>query len=196
MRIVLILCLALAAFCHPARAADGKIVYEKADGTVICELKPRDDGYTIHDGQDHKIGTVRVAGDRVKLKDENDVELWKVKRKESGDAEVEDGNGQQLYKAKRDDDGVWKLKDPAGTSLFKMKPKPDGFEVRNPAGDTVAKVKTRDGRLAFETESGERLAVAKGITDAHAGMWLAVDTLTPRERAALVVYFLRVATPP
>ena len=49
----------------------------------------------------------------------------------------------------------------------------DGFEVRNPSGDTIAKVKVREGRLAFETESGDRLAVAKGVTDARAGTHVA-----------------------
>jgi hypothetical protein len=117
--------------------------------------------------------------------------MIKVKLKDYG-AEIENAAGTRLFKIKLDDDGAWKLRDPGDETIFKCKPKEDGYEVRRASGETAAKVKVRDGKLNFKTEDGADLGSLKGVTDARAGMWFAVDRLTMAERAAVCVFFLKV----
>ncbi len=169
-----------------------KLQYKDAAGKVLLKLKPKEDGYKLYDGQDQVLGKLKVMDDRVKLKDAQDVERWKVKRKDYG-AEVEDAAGQRLFKVKQDGDGDLKLVDASDTLLAKARKKDGGaFELRDPAGATLAKVKPRDGQVVFETEQGERRAELEGVTNARAAQWLALERFSLAERAALLVFFLKV----
>lgn len=176
----------------PSETGEDRMRYEDASGKTLLKLKPKESGYRLLDGADKVVGEVKVAEDRVKLKDASDVEIRKVKRKPDGAVEMEDAAGQRVYKIKPGEAGEWKIVSAADVTIVKCKPRENGFEVRDGAGKTLAKVKEREGRLAFETEAGEKRAVLKGTTDARAGMWLAAEPLTLAERAALVVYFREV----
>ena len=76
--------------------------------------------------------------------------------------------------------------------IARAKPKDAGFELRDAGGATIAKVKPRDGRVVFESESGARLRELSGSADALAATWLALDRFSLAERGALWAYFARV----
>lgn len=175
----------------PAAATDERLRYEDAAGRTLLKIKRKESAYRLVQGEDTPLGEIKVQDDRVKLKDAADIEIRKIKQKPDG-AEMEDATGHRLYRIKPGDAGDWKIVGPGDDTLVKCKAKDNGYEVRNASGSTLAKVKVRDGRLVFETEAGQRIAVLKGITDARAGMWMAAEPLTLAERAALVVYFTEV----
>jgi hypothetical protein len=177
----------------PAAASSDRMRWKDAGERILLEIGAKSEGeYRIYDPDDAPLGEIRVQEDRVKLKDAQDVEVRKVKRKQDGGAEIEDAAGERLFRIELDPDGTYKLRDAADVTLVKAKPKDDGYEVRDAAGATLAKVKVRVGKLSFETEAGQDLGELKGVTDARAGMWLAAEPLSLPERAALVVYFLEV----
>ena len=173
-----------------ARTSGTKIQLKAPDDTLLCKLKPRDDGFRIYDGKDVVLGEIRVQSDRVKLKDARDVEVWKIKKKDYG-AEIEDGAGKRLYRI-RLKDGDWRLEEADDKVLAKAKPKPDGFELRDAEGKTIAKAKKRDGKVALETEAGERINDVSGTEKPLAAMWFALERFSLAERAALCAYFDRV----
>jgi hypothetical protein len=176
----------------PSETGEDRMRYEDASGNTLLKLKPKESGYRLLDGADKVVGEVKVAQDRVKLKDANDVEIRKVKRKSDGAVEIEDAAGQPVYKIKRGEAGGWKIVSATDVTIVQCQPNENGFEMRDGAGKTLAKVKEREGHLAYETETGEKRAELKGTTDARAGMWMAAEPLTLAERAALVVYFREV----
>ena len=135
-----------------------------AGGGILAKLKPKDGKYKVYDGADQLLGKVRIKQDRVVLKDPNDRELWKIKRKDDGGAEIEDAaTGARLYRLKLAD-GTWKFRDAGDATLAKCKPKSNaGFEMRDVDGATIAKVKVRDGRLAFETEWSDPVGVGSSF---------------------------------
>jgi hypothetical protein len=169
-----------------------KIRWRDASNGLLLELKPRDGGYTLADGADVKIGSIKVEADRVKLEDAEGVELAKVKMKEDGGVELEDASGNRLYRIKLDPDGSFRVRNASDETVYKAKLKDDGYEVRDASGATLAKAKARDGKVNFKTEEGESLGELKGTENARAAMWLALDGLPPRQRAAIVAFFLAV----
>jgi hypothetical protein len=183
--------LSLAATGAAQEAGIAQIRLTDADDDIVCKLKPKNGDYKVYDGDDAVLGKITVGSDRVKLKDDDGAELLKIKLKDYG-AEIEDPAGNRLYKLKLDDDGTWKLRDASDSTIFKCKLKADGYEVRRASGETVAKVKAREGKLSFKTEDGTWLYGLKGVTDVRAGMWFAIDRLSMAERAAVCVFFLRV----
>jgi hypothetical protein len=187
---VLLAAATLSRAASPPDGADDRLRYEDASGRTLLKIKARDGGrFRLLDGADRVIGEVKVAEGRVKLKDAADVEIRKIKRKPDGAIEIEDAGGQRLYRLKAGDAGEWKIVTAGDVTVVKCEPKENGYEVRDAAGRTLARVKERDGRLAFESETGDRRAVLKGTSDARHGMWLAAEPLTLGERAALVLYF-------
>jgi hypothetical protein len=176
---------------RPATVVSVDVVWRDAAGTLLCTLRPHDDGFKIRDAQGAELGKVKATEDRVKLKDAGDVERWKIKRKNYG-AEIEDGTGRRLFRIRSNADGEWKLADADDATVVKCKPKADGFEVRDAHDATLAKVKPRAGKLVFESEDGARKGELEGATNPRAGMWFALERLTLAERAALFAYFEKV----
>jgi hypothetical protein len=189
--LVVVLLVGLGCSVEAQEAEISQIRFYDADETLLCKIKSKNGDHKVYDGADKVLGKITVSEDRVKLSDDAGTVLIKVKRKDYG-AEIEDGAGNRLYKLKLGDDGSWKLRDGSDTTIFKCKLKSDGYEVRRASGETVAKVKVREGKLGFKTEDGEELFKIKGVTDARAGMWFAVEGLSMAERAAVFVFFLGV----
>ena len=181
----------LAAEAGNPAAAPGSFKFQDAEGKTLFRVRPTDDGFKFKLEDDTAAGEVKVQEDRVKLRDASDVELWKIKRKKDGAAEIEDAQGNRLFRVRPDGDG-WKLQDASETTLAKSKAKDTGFELRDAAGATIAKAKKRDGKVVLENEAGERLFEVDGIEDARAAQWFAYDKFTIPQRAALCAYFLKV----
>lgn len=169
-----------------------KFKYRTPDGQAELTIKVKTPGekYKLYDSTEKMIATIKVKEDRVKIADENETEVFKIKSKDAQGVEIEDGSGNRLYRIKRQDDGDWKLSDASETELYKVKAKEEGFEVRTPDGATVAKVKGREGQCNFKSEDGEELHRLSGVTNPQAALWMCMDSLNPRARAGLTVFFL------
>jgi hypothetical protein len=163
---------------------------EDKAGARAFLIKSKPDGFKAYDAADQELGKAKVESDRVKVKDSGDHEVLKIKRKERG-VEIEDGAGQRLFRILPDGTD-WKMEDAGGTVVLKLKAKENGYEARDAAGATLAKIKARDGKVVFETESGDRLGQVKGTTAALPAAWLALDRFKPLERAGLFAYFTSV----
>ncbi len=182
----------LAGLCALAIAQSAPITLADAGGRPIARLDAHRETVKVRDARDQPLGEIKIQADRVKLADAGGAERWKVKRKDYG-AEIENAGGQRLFRIRKDKDGDWKLEDASKAVLVRVKAKSSGVELRDAGGKTIAKVKPRAGGLVFETEAGARLGEVSGITDVHAGLWLALDRFSPAERAALWAFFANVA---
>jgi hypothetical protein len=187
------LTLALLAAVLPlaAQPAAEPLRFSTAAGQAVVTLTTAGDTVEVRDAKNELVARIKVEADRVKLRDAKGTERWKIKRKDYG-AEIEDGGGQRLFRIRGSAKTEWKLEDAGKTVLARVKIKDGGFEVRDAKGATIAKVKPRDGRVAFESEAGARLYDLRGSADASAALWLSLDRFSPAERAAIWAFFARV----
>jgi hypothetical protein len=102
---------------------------------------------------------------------------------------IKDASGGKLYKVKVRSDGVMKLKRASGETLYKLKPQDYGYKVKDGAGGTVSKVKRDGDALKLKRDDGTLLYELRGVADARAGAWFALQELSLAERAALFVFF-------
>lgn len=188
---LVVIAFALAVTLPGALTAQAPLMLRDPDGKAVAKTETRGARVTVRSGTDQPLGDISIESDRVKLRDAGGVERWKVKRKDYG-AEIEDGGGERLFRIRKSGSDEWRLEDAAKNVVARVKPKDTGYEIRDAGGATIAKVKRRDGRLVFESESGVRQGELTGTDDARAGLWFGVPRFSPAERTALWAFFANV----
>jgi hypothetical protein len=177
-----------------AEVAGGSVVFKGPTGRTVCELAPKtttkDKAFRLRDGQGKPLGTVKVQADRVKLKDPEDKEVLKIKRKPYG-AEIEDSTGARLYRVHADGPAL-DLEDKQKTLVARVAPGSGGFEITDGKGEVLARVKGRRDKLVLEAKDGRSIGTIEGTSKTRAGATLALEALGLAERAALFAYYLEV----
>jgi len=172
-------------------AGAAKIEIEDGAGATLFQLQSSAKGFQVEDADGRKIASVKVEADRVKLADAEGRPAFKVKQKDGGfklyrepaspggadvelanfwtgpgELQIKDGSDRLLYKGKAKGDKT-EVAGPAGRN-YVLKPKPDGYEVEDPAG--------------------KRLARLKGLSSAGAALFAAAPEYDVLQKAAVAAY--------
>lgn len=130
-------------------------------------------------------GKAKVESDRVKLLD-GDRLLAKAKSKENG-FELEDGSGARLLRFKLKGKPALKVEDGKDQVVMLGDNSAAGFDLTSSAGATLGRIERSGEGLAWKTSA------LQGTTDLEVGIPMACESLTPAQRACLVIYLAKVA---
>ncbi|MCA9139813.1 MAG: hypothetical protein KDB00_23735 [Planctomycetales bacterium] len=130
-----------------------KIKFKTDDGKTAFSIKPQDDGAKLVDADEQEIARFNVDGNKLKIKDPNDVVLGYIV---ASDGRYKVKNAQQdveLWELQRQDDGDWKLKDGQETLIYKIKARDYGFEIEDAKDVSRFKAKLKDGKTSLRDAS-------------------------------------------
>ncbi len=140
-----------AASWGPVLAA--KIKVEDGLGKLAFSIKPEDDGAKLVDASDHEIARFNLKGDKLKVKDSADRVLGYVTGS-YGKYHLKDQQQKTvLFELQRQADGDWKMEDGHEKLLYKIKKREYGFEIEDAYAQSLAKVKTKDGKVSLRDAS-------------------------------------------
>lgn len=129
-------------------------------------------------------GKAKVEADRVKLLD-GDKLLAKAKSKDNG-FELEDGSGARLLRFKLKGKPALKVEDGKDQVVMLGDNSAGGFDLTSSAGASLGRIERSGEGLAWKK------AALQGTTDLEVGIPLACESLTPAQRACLVIYLAKV----
>jgi len=130
-------------------------------------------------------GKAKVEADRVKLLDGESL-LAKAKSKDNG-FELEDGSGARLLRFKLKGKPALKVEDGKDQVVMLGDNSAGGFDLTSSGGASLGRIERSGEGLAWKTSA------LQGTTDLEVGIPLACETLTPPQRACLVIYLAKVA---
>jgi hypothetical protein len=182
VKYALLLCLAAG---QALAAPSAHLKVKDPTGRELFTIKLMDDGAKLVDPADHELARLKRRDDRVKIVGPGDVVLGNL----SGGAEkisVKSDDKNVLFVLRRKPDGDYALEDGREATIYKLKIKgPDYLRVEDAGGTTLFKAKRKDGKASVRDGADRELFSADGSPSLVGFAVLALDRLTPPQRAAL-----------
>lgn len=130
-----------------------KIKVKDGAGKDVFSIKPKDDGAKLVDGGDQEIARFNLKDEKLKIKDGADHILGYVVGTK-GKYQLKDaGQKTILFELQREDDGDWKLKNGQEKLIYRIKKREYGFEIQDTKQATLAKIKSKNGKIEFRDSS-------------------------------------------
>ncbi len=138
---------------EPKSAAPHKLAEQihlkDADGKRSFEIKPEPDGAKLVGPDDKEIARYNAKDHTLKIKDANDKVLGHIVRQEDHYKIENADRTKVLFKIAGKTGGDWSVEDGQQTRLYRIKKRDYGYEIESPAGDSLAKVKLKEGKLSL-----------------------------------------------
>ena len=156
------------AFCIKPEHDGAKLV---APGEVeLARFTREGNKLKVKGPDDAVLGFVVAIGDRYKLKDAEQIDLFEFQQTPGGDWKLKDNNEELLYRIKHRPYG-FEIEDASETSLFKIKKDSGKTSLRNASDETI--LSTKDGlaalaMVAFGLEAIESLPIRGALATAIA----------------------------
>jgi hypothetical protein len=171
------------AIAHP------KLIEMKGDqGKVLFALKPMDDGAKLLDSTNKELARFKMD-DRFKLKIKEGGDLvtgyivaeangtiWKLK--DASQSKV-------LYTMHRQTDGDYKLERGSDQLLYRIKKQAYGFEIENPAKQSLYKVKVKGDKTSLRDAQDKTKLSTKSMLAPVTMACFGLDGLSQAQQAAL-----------
>jgi|GEM_PF-1822988 len=133
----------------PPRKLAERIHLKDADGKKSFEIKPEPDGAKLVGPDDKEVARYNAKDHTLKIKDANDKVLGHIVRQEDH-YKIEDADRTKvLFNIGGKNGGDWSVEDGQQTRLYRIKKREYGFEIESPTGDSLAKVKLKEGKLSL-----------------------------------------------
>ena len=138
---------------EPKSAAPHKLAerihLKDADGKRSFEIKPEPDGAKLVGSDDKEIARYNAKDHTLKIKDATDKVLGHIVRQEDHYKIENADRTKVLFKIAGKTGGDWSVEDGQQTRLYRIKKRDYGFEIESPTGDSLAKVKLKEGKLSL-----------------------------------------------
>ena len=169
-----------------------KIKFKTDNGETAFSLKPQDDGAKLVDAAEKEIARFNLDGNKLKIKDPDDVVLGYVVASE-GRFKIK--NAQQdteLWELQRQDDGDWKLKDGQEQLICKIKARDYGFEIEDADQQSLFKVKLKDGKTSLRDGAEKTLFSTHDALPTIAVACLGFEAIDKLEFRSALLAFLTI----
>lgn len=173
----------------PALAAKTRqTLTSQRDGKPDFELIPQGSGFEVHCGA--TTYSSKIEADRVKVL-AGDKQVAKVKQKKEG-FELEDASGSRVLRVKVKEGPSLKVEDGKDQLILMVDAAGPALTVRAGNGGPRGSVQAGPGGLEWTDATKKMRATLKGTDQIAVGLVLALETLTPEQRAALALYLAEV----
>lgn len=155
-----------------------RIHLKDADGKRSFEIKPEPDGAKLVGPDDKEIARYTANDHTLSVKDANDKVVGHIVRQEDY-YKVEDADRTKvLFKIAGKTGGDWSVEDGQQTRLYRIKKRDYGFEIESPTGDSLAKVKLKEGKLSLRNAKDATIYFTKDHASQLGFACLALDKIS------------------
>ena len=155
-----------------------RIHLKDADGKRSFDIKPEPDGAKLVGPDDKEIARYNAKDHTLKVKDANDKVLGHIVRQEDHYKIENADRTKVLFKIAGKTGGDWSLEDGQQTRLYRIKKRDYGYEIESPTGDSLAKVKLKDGKLSLRDAKDATIYSTKDHASQLGCACLALDKIS------------------
>ncbi|MEA5515509.1 hypothetical protein [Nodularia sp. UHCC 0506] len=164
----------------------GKIKFKTEFGRELFSLKQQTNGIKLVDENDQELARIREnTPGKLKIKNPLEQVLGYVIR-EKGQWKLENSEESQvLYILKRQNDGHYTLEDAANKAIYQIKMQNQGWEINQPNQSLIYHIRIRDGKTSLRDTSATTVFSTKSEISPIAFACFGLDVLTREQQAAL-----------
>ncbi|MFI5378310.1 MAG: hypothetical protein ACHRHE_03305 [Tepidisphaerales bacterium] len=179
---ILVIGIALLAIGAQPAARPDKLKFKGAEG---FSLKLKDDGLKVVDDQDTELARIRVEeSGKVKIKDAQDAVLGYVTGKDPQWHLKDAARSKTLFQLTRQPNGDMKLEDGAGTLLCSVKKGDAHAEVADAGGKGLFRVQAKNGKTSIRDDADKVVLTTDAAIEPQVAALFVLKDLTLAQRAA------------